>query len=90
LAGAGCVRHGLEKACPRDRARLTAVEAAAGPAPPIWVALDLADLHYVDAVGMRELRGQPGERSITIVAASEAVRRLSELMGWDTDPGVGW
>jgi ABC-type transporter Mla MlaB component len=54
------------------------------------LALDLADLHYVDAVGMRELRGQPGERSITIVAASEAVRRLSELMGWDTDPGVGW
>ena len=54
------------------------------------LALDLADLHYVDALGLRELRGQPGERSITIVAASEAVRRLSELMGWHTDPGVGW
>ena len=54
------------------------------------LALDLADLHYVDAVGMRALRGQPGARSITIVAASEAVRRMGELMGWDTDPGVGW
>jgi hypothetical protein len=54
------------------------------------LALDLADLHYVDVVGMRELRGQPGERSIAIVAASEAVRRLSDLMGWDTDPEVAW
>jgi len=47
-------------------------------------------LHRVDVVGMRELRGRPGERSIAIVAASEAVRRLSDLMGWDTDPGVAW
>jgi anti-anti-sigma regulatory factor len=54
------------------------------------LALDLADLHYVDVVGMRELRGQPGDRSIAIVAASEAVRRLSDLMGWDTDPEVAW
>jgi anti-anti-sigma regulatory factor len=53
------------------------------------LALDLADLHFVDAVGMRALRGRSGERSIAIVAASEAVERLSELMGWDADPGVG-
>lgn len=54
------------------------------------LALDLADLHFVDLVGMRELRGRPGERSIAIFAASEAVRRLSDLMGWDTDPEVAW
>jgi ABC-type transporter Mla MlaB component len=54
------------------------------------LALDLADLHVVDVAGMRALRGRPGERSIAIVAASEAVRRLSDLMGWDTDPGVAW
>jgi ABC-type transporter Mla MlaB component len=54
------------------------------------LALDLADLHFVDVAGMRGLRGRPGERSIAIVAASEAVRRLSDLMGWDTDPGVTW
>jgi anti-anti-sigma regulatory factor len=54
------------------------------------LALDLADLHFVDVAGMRELRGRPEERSIAIVAASEAVRRLSNLMGWDTDPGVAW
>jgi ABC-type transporter Mla MlaB component len=54
------------------------------------LALDLADLHFVDAAGMRGLRGRLGDRSIAIVAASEAVRRLSDLMGWDTDPGVAW
>jgi anti-anti-sigma regulatory factor len=52
--------------------------------------LDLADLRFVDVAGMRALRGRPGERSIAIVAASEAVRRLSHLMGWGTDPGVAW
>jgi anti-anti-sigma regulatory factor len=52
--------------------------------------LDLADLHFVDVAGMRGLRGRPGERSIAIVAASEAFRRLSDLIGWDTDPGVAW
>jgi anti-anti-sigma regulatory factor len=52
------------------------------------LALDLADLHFVDVAGMRVLRGRPDERSIAIVAASEAVRRLSDLMAWDTDPGV--
>jgi ABC-type transporter Mla MlaB component len=54
------------------------------------LALDLADLHFVDVVGMRELRGRPGERSIAILAASEAVRRLSDLMAWDADPEVAW
>jgi ABC-type transporter Mla MlaB component len=53
------------------------------------LALDLADLDFVDVAGLRGLRGLPGERSISILAASEAVRRLSDLMGWDTDPGVG-
>jgi ABC-type transporter Mla MlaB component len=55
-----------------------------------YLALDLGDLHFVDVAGMRGLRGRPGERSIAIVAASEAVRRLGGLMGWDTDPGVAW
>jgi anti-anti-sigma regulatory factor len=54
------------------------------------LALDLADLHFVDVAGIRELRGRPEERSIAIVAASEAVRRVSDLMGWQTDPGVAW
>jgi ABC-type transporter Mla MlaB component len=54
------------------------------------LALDLADLHFVDVAGMRGLRGRPGERSIAIVAASEAVRRLSDLMRWDMDPGIAW
>jgi ABC-type transporter Mla MlaB component len=54
------------------------------------LALDLADLQFVDVAGMRGLRGRHGERSIAIVAASEAVRRLSDLMAWDTDPGVAW
>jgi ABC-type transporter Mla MlaB component len=54
------------------------------------LALDLADLDFVDVAGMRGLRGRPGDRSIAIVAASAAVRGLSDLMGWDTDPGVAW
>jgi ABC-type transporter Mla MlaB component len=54
------------------------------------LALDLAGLHFVDVAGMRGLLGRPGERSIAIVAASEAVRRLSDLMCWDTDPAVAW
>jgi anti-anti-sigma factor len=49
--------------------------------------LDLADLSFVDAVGLRALRGRSGQR-LTIVAASGQVRRLVELLGWDTDPGV--
>jgi anti-anti-sigma regulatory factor len=52
--------------------------------------LDLADLDFADVAGMRVLRGRPEQRSIGVVAASEAVRRLSDLMGWDTDPGVAW
>jgi anti-anti-sigma factor len=54
------------------------------------LALDLADLHFVDVAGMRVLRGRREQRSIAIVAASKGVRRLSDLMGWDTDPGVAW
>jgi hypothetical protein len=36
---------------------------------------------------MRALRGRIGEQ-LTIVAASSQVRRLIEVLGWDTDPDV--
>jgi anti-anti-sigma factor len=49
--------------------------------------LDLADLSYVDVAGMRALRGRKGQ-ALTIVGASPGVRRLLELMAWDTDPGI--
>ncbi|MEA2245080.1 MAG: hypothetical protein QOD24_4636 [Solirubrobacteraceae bacterium] len=49
--------------------------------------LDLADLSYVDVAGMRALRRQAGGR-LTISPASDAVRRLLALLGWDTDPEV--
>jgi ABC-type transporter Mla MlaB component len=96
---AGRERH-LEAAHLRSRALRLAGELDLGAAPILTdvlcarcrgsLALDLADLRFVDVAGMRALRGRPGERSIAIVAASTAVRRLSDLMGWDTDPGVAW
>jgi ABC-type transporter Mla MlaB component len=49
--------------------------------------LDLADLTYVDVAGMRALRGRTGQ-SVSIDGASEPVRRLAELLAWDTDPDV--
>jgi anti-anti-sigma regulatory factor len=49
--------------------------------------LDLADLHYVDVTGMRALRGRKAQR-VMISSASESVRRLVGLLGWDTDPDV--
>jgi anti-anti-sigma regulatory factor len=49
--------------------------------------LDLADLDFVDVAGMRALRGHKGQQ-LTISGASQPVRRLLELLGWDTDPGV--
>jgi ABC-type transporter Mla MlaB component len=49
--------------------------------------LDLADLAYVDVAGMRALRGRTGQ-TLRIDDASEAVRRLVELLAWDTDPDV--
>jgi len=49
--------------------------------------LDLADLQFVDVAGMRALRGRTGQR-VTIIPASDAVRRLLGLMGWDTDPAI--
>jgi anti-anti-sigma factor len=49
--------------------------------------LDLADLSFVDVFGMRALRGRIGQQ-LTIVAASDAVRRLLALLGWDTDPDI--
>lgn len=54
---------------------------------PRSVELDLADLEFIDVGGMRGLRGLHGQR-MTIVAASPPVRRLPELLGWDTDPGM--
>jgi anti-anti-sigma regulatory factor len=49
--------------------------------------LDLADLSYVDVSAMRALRGRSGQ-PLTIAGASEPVRRLVDLLGWDTDPTV--
>ena len=51
------------------------------------LSLDLDDLTYVDVTGMRALRGRKGQ-PLTIHAASDAVRRLAELLAWDTDPDV--
>jgi ABC-type transporter Mla MlaB component len=49
--------------------------------------LDLADLDYVDVAGMRALRGRMGQQ-VTITGASDGVRRLLALLGWDTEPDV--
>lgn len=49
--------------------------------------IDTADLEYVDVAGLRALRGQEGE-PLMISSASEAVRGLVDLLGWDTDPSV--
>jgi ABC-type transporter Mla MlaB component len=49
--------------------------------------IDAADLQYVDVAGMRALRGAENE-PLTISGASEPVRRLVALLGWDTDPSV--
>jgi anti-anti-sigma regulatory factor len=49
--------------------------------------MDLVDVSYIDVIGMRTLRGQKGQ-PLTITAASRPVRRLLELLAWDTDPGV--
>jgi ABC-type transporter Mla MlaB component len=49
--------------------------------------MDLADLRFIDVAGIRMLRG-PTDHVLTISAASEPVRRLVELLGWDTDPAV--
>jgi ABC-type transporter Mla MlaB component len=51
------------------------------------LSFDLADLSYVDVSGMRALRGRTGQ-PLAIAGASEPVRRLLELLAWDTDPGV--
>jgi ABC-type transporter Mla MlaB component len=49
--------------------------------------VDAADLEYIDVAGLRALRGREGG-PLTISGASERVRGLVELMGWDTDPSV--
>jgi ABC-type transporter Mla MlaB component len=51
------------------------------------LAVDLADLSFVDVAGLRALRGRTGQ-PLRIAAASDAVHRLLRLMAWDTDPGV--
>jgi ABC-type transporter Mla MlaB component len=51
------------------------------------LSLDLDGLSYVDVAGMRALRGRKGQ-PVTIHAASDAVRRMAELLAWDTDPTV--
>ena len=49
--------------------------------------VDLADVEFADVAGMRALRG--GRlRQLVIDGASDPVRRLVGLLGWDTDPGV--
>jgi len=49
--------------------------------------LDLADLGFVDVTGMRALRGHKGQR-LTISGTSAAVRRMLQMLAWDTDPDV--
>ena len=49
--------------------------------------LDLADLAYVDVAGLRALRGKNGQR-LAIASASQPVRKLLGLLGWDTDPAI--
>jgi ABC-type transporter Mla MlaB component len=49
--------------------------------------LDLEDLVYVDVAGLRALRGKTGRR-LAISSASQPVRRLLTLLGWDTDSGI--
>jgi ABC-type transporter Mla MlaB component len=49
--------------------------------------LDLEDLEFVDVAGMRALRGRTAQ-PLTIVGATESVRRLLSLLAWDTDPSI--
>lgn len=49
--------------------------------------VDLADLSFVDVAGLRALRSSATD-GLTISAASPTIRRIIELLGWDTDPGV--
>jgi anti-anti-sigma factor len=86
---AGWVRadHALRLAGELDIAsasELSAVLAAHFHGP---LRLDLADLSFTDVVGMRTLRGRIGQQ-LTIVAASDQVRRLIDVLGWDSDPDV--
>jgi anti-sigma regulatory factor (Ser/Thr protein kinase) len=46
--------------------------------------LDLSDITFVDVAGLRELRAW--DPAPVVVAASPAVRRLIELLGWEYDP----
>jgi hypothetical protein len=44
-------------------------------------------VEFADVAGMRALRGER-PRQLMIAGASDPVRRLVGLLGWDTDPGV--
>lgn len=48
---------------------------------------DLAELGYVDVAGLRALRGKNGQR-VAITSASQPVKKLLGLLGWDTDPAI--
>jgi ABC-type transporter Mla MlaB component len=49
--------------------------------------LDLADIGFIDVAGMRALRGRI-RQPVAIATASASVRRLVQLLAWDTDPDV--
>jgi anti-anti-sigma regulatory factor len=49
--------------------------------------LDLADLDFIDVAGLRSLRGERS-RALSIDAASQPVRRLLDLLGWDDAPAI--
>jgi ABC-type transporter Mla MlaB component len=51
------------------------------------VSVDLADLSYVDVTGLRALRPSAGHK-LRIIEASSVVRRLIDLLAWDTDSEV--
>jgi ABC-type transporter Mla MlaB component len=51
--------------------------------------VDLADIAFADVAGLRALRGGRHQQ-LTIADASEPVRRLVGLLGWDTDPASWW
>jgi anti-anti-sigma factor len=48
--------------------------------------LDLGDVSFIDVAGIRALA--TGGRNVRITRASRPVRRLFDVLGWDTVPGV--
>ena len=75
------------RAAPRGRPRLRVRRRPRrGPRRPLPrpAVLDLADLDFVDVTGMRALRGRKGQR-LMISGASAPVRRMLQMLAWDTD-----